>query len=157
MSARLEFFSGWKAIANYLGRGVRTVQRYEREVRLPIHRPKGKSAGSVIATKAELDDWVKASPSQVGSMPKRWPAERTSRLGAQFLQTDPEIALTFCGLAVVASDEGKRRRTAQTARKAYDTIVSLRKNIVLTDAERDKLDSNLQRLKNELQRLGQSF
>src|SRR5215471_18609751 len=54
--------SGWKSIANYLGKGVRTVQRYERELRLPVRRPAGKSTGSVVATKAELDAWVMASP-----------------------------------------------------------------------------------------------
>lgn len=56
------FLSGWKEIANYLGKGVRTVQRYEVELALPVRRPAGKSTGSVVATKAELDGWVKASP-----------------------------------------------------------------------------------------------
>ena len=28
----------WKEIAAYLGRGVRTVQRWEREEGLPVHR-----------------------------------------------------------------------------------------------------------------------
>ena len=51
--------SGWKQIANYLGLGVRTVQRYERVLRLPIHRPAGKLKSRVFATKAELDRWVK--------------------------------------------------------------------------------------------------
>ena len=59
---RPEILSGWKDIATYLGRGVRTVQRYERELSLPVRRPAGKSAASVIATKAELDAWVTASP-----------------------------------------------------------------------------------------------
>jgi hypothetical protein len=54
--------SGWKDIANYLGRGVRTVQRYERELGLPVRRAAGKSTSIVIATKAELDSWVMASP-----------------------------------------------------------------------------------------------
>jgi hypothetical protein len=57
-----QFLSGWKEIANYLGHGVRTVQRYERELGLPVRRPAGKSTGSVVATKAELDAWVTASP-----------------------------------------------------------------------------------------------
>jgi hypothetical protein len=57
-----EIVSGWKDIANYLGRGVRTVQRYERDLGLPIRRPAGKPKGSVIATRAELDGWVKARP-----------------------------------------------------------------------------------------------
>jgi hypothetical protein len=57
-----KFLSGWKEIANYLDRGVRTVQRYEREMGLPVRRPAGKSRAAVIATKAELDAWVAASP-----------------------------------------------------------------------------------------------
>jgi len=57
-----KFLTGWKAIAAYLGNGVRTVQRYEREMGLPVRRPAGKSRAAVIATKAELDAWVEASP-----------------------------------------------------------------------------------------------
>lgn len=61
-SARVELLSGWKQIASYLGKGVRTVQRYERELSLPVRRPARKSSGSVMATKAELDAWVAAIP-----------------------------------------------------------------------------------------------
>jgi len=58
---RLEILNGWKEIANYLGKGVRTLQRYEREFGLPIRRPAGKPIGSVIATKAEIDAWIAAA------------------------------------------------------------------------------------------------
>lgn len=54
--------SGWKEIANYLGKGVRTVQRYEGDLRLPVRRPAGKARGSVVATRTEIDAWVTASP-----------------------------------------------------------------------------------------------
>jgi excisionase family DNA binding protein len=30
--------NSWKEIAGYLGRGVRTVQRWEQELHLPVHR-----------------------------------------------------------------------------------------------------------------------
>jgi uncharacterized protein YhaN len=53
-----QVLSGWKDIANYLGKGVRTVQRYERELNLPVRRPSRKSKGSVITTRSELDAWV---------------------------------------------------------------------------------------------------
>jgi hypothetical protein len=56
------FLSGWKEIAAYLGKGVRTVQRYERECGLPVRRPARRAKGSVVATKGELDAWVSASP-----------------------------------------------------------------------------------------------
>lgn len=57
-----QFMSGWKDIARYLDKGVRTVQRYEREFGLPVRRPAGKPRGSVVATKAEIEAWVNASP-----------------------------------------------------------------------------------------------
>jgi adenylate cyclase len=47
----------WKEIASYLKRGARTVQRWEREDGLPVHRlPHGK-LGSVYAYPGELDAW----------------------------------------------------------------------------------------------------
>jgi hypothetical protein len=57
-----KFLAGWKDVANYLGKGVRTVQRYEREMGLPVRRPAGKPRAAVVATKAELDAWIAASP-----------------------------------------------------------------------------------------------
>lgn len=57
-----QILGGWKEIANYLGKGVRTVQRYERELGLPVRRAAGKSGASVIATKVEIDAWVDARP-----------------------------------------------------------------------------------------------
>ena len=57
-----EFLSGWKEIAAYLRKGVRTVQRYERHMGLPVRRPAGNAQGSVLATRAELDKWMTAQP-----------------------------------------------------------------------------------------------
>ncbi len=54
--------NSWKEIAEYLGRGRRTVQRWERELRLPVHRPKGKSRSAVIALPRELDAWLARAP-----------------------------------------------------------------------------------------------
>lgn len=56
-----EILSGWKEIANYMGKGVRTVQRYEMQLGLPVHRPAGKAKGSVLTTRSELDAWIAAS------------------------------------------------------------------------------------------------
>jgi predicted DNA-binding transcriptional regulator AlpA len=55
-----DVLNGWKEIANFLGKGLRTVQRYEREEQLPVHRPPGRQ--SVMCTKAELVAWIAASP-----------------------------------------------------------------------------------------------
>jgi predicted DNA-binding transcriptional regulator AlpA len=63
-SRPLQILNGWKEIANYLGKGVRTVQRYERELAFPVRRPAGKPRGSVLAVRAEVDGWLQASPIQ---------------------------------------------------------------------------------------------
>jgi Tol biopolymer transport system component len=47
----------WKAIAAYLGRGVRTVQRWERDEGLPVHRLAHEKRGSVYARRREVDAW----------------------------------------------------------------------------------------------------
>jgi len=48
---------GWKQIAAYLQRDVRTVQRWERTEELPIHRQRHLKLGTVHAIRAELDVW----------------------------------------------------------------------------------------------------
>ena len=47
----------WKEIAAYLRRGVTTVQRWEREEHLPVHRHQHDALGSVYAYKHELEAW----------------------------------------------------------------------------------------------------
>jgi hypothetical protein len=59
--------SSWKEIADYLGKGVRTVQRWEKQFALPVRRPFPQSR-TVFAIPSELDDWLKQHPS--GSLPE---------------------------------------------------------------------------------------
>ena len=51
------FLNGWKDIARYLGRGVRTVQRWE-ALGLPIRRPVGHPRSAVVAKSEEIDLWI---------------------------------------------------------------------------------------------------
>ena len=48
----------WKEIASYLGKGERTVKRWETNRGLPIHRVPGGGRASVYAHAAELDEWL---------------------------------------------------------------------------------------------------
>lgn len=57
---RSGILSGWKNIANYLGKSVCTVQRYERELDLPVRRRARMKQTLVIATKSELNAWVES-------------------------------------------------------------------------------------------------
>jgi hypothetical protein len=133
------------------------MRRYERELLSPIHRSSGKFRTAVVAKKNEQDGRGTSSSAQGDSLSMPWLAYRTNRLGANFLQIDSEIALTFSGLALQARNEERRKRTIRTARIAYDTIMRLREGIDLSNAEQRKLDANLKRLKRELRNFGQTF
>lgn len=52
--------TSWKEVAAYLGREVRTVQRWEKRERLPVHRHHHERSGTIYAFKAELDAWLQA-------------------------------------------------------------------------------------------------
>ena len=59
--------NSWKEIAVFLGRGVRTVQRWERELGLPVRRVRRTEHSPVFAYRRELQAWVNsrsALPSQ---------------------------------------------------------------------------------------------
>jgi len=51
----------WKAIAAHLGRTVRTVQRWERDAGLPVHRRRHGVLGSVHAYVDEIAEWLRRS------------------------------------------------------------------------------------------------
>lgn len=50
--------TSWKEIAAYLGKGVRTVQRWEKDFGLPIRRPTSSDKSAIIARTRDLDAWV---------------------------------------------------------------------------------------------------
>jgi hypothetical protein len=49
----------WKEIASELNCGVRTVQRWERTLRLPVRRLGKRRRGRVVAFKDELQRWLR--------------------------------------------------------------------------------------------------
>lgn len=52
-----QVLSCWKEIAQYVGKGVRTVQRWERTAGLPVRRPMP-GCNAVMAYADELDGWL---------------------------------------------------------------------------------------------------
>jgi hypothetical protein len=57
-----QILNSWKEIARYLNRGVRTVQRWEAELGLPVRRPRGRRRSAVIAMRSEIDEWLNRCP-----------------------------------------------------------------------------------------------
>jgi hypothetical protein len=52
--------TSWKDIGKYLGKGTRTVQRWEKELALPVRRTKQGSKSVVLAIPAEINAWVQS-------------------------------------------------------------------------------------------------
>jgi hypothetical protein len=51
--------TSWKEIAQYMGKGVRTVQRWEECFGLPVRRLNTNSHHAVLAVPEEIDAWVR--------------------------------------------------------------------------------------------------
>lgn len=49
--------NGWKEIAGYLGKSVRSVQRWEATLGLPVHRIRTPDGQIVYSERTEIDDW----------------------------------------------------------------------------------------------------
>jgi TolB-like protein/tetratricopeptide (TPR) repeat protein len=56
-----ERLDSWKEIAAYLGRDVRTVQRWAKTGHLPVHRIPGGERPRVFALKVEIDAWLETA------------------------------------------------------------------------------------------------
>jgi hypothetical protein len=53
-----QILSGWKEISNHIERGVRTAQRWESLLGMPVHRPALKNRSAVVAFSDELEGWL---------------------------------------------------------------------------------------------------
>jgi excisionase family DNA binding protein len=92
MAERLE---SWKEIAAYLGREVRTVQRWALARSLPVHRlPGGGRRPRVFSLKSEIDAWMKA-----GAEPPREDVASVAVLPFQNLAGDVQDQYFGDGLA----------------------------------------------------------
>jgi hypothetical protein len=57
--------NGWKQISNHLDRGVRTAQRWEALLGMPVHRPALKDRSAVVAFSDELESWLSRTSTDV--------------------------------------------------------------------------------------------
>ena len=55
-----EILRSWKEISSYAGASVRTLQRWEKDFRLPIRRIATRKGSVVFAFRADLDTWFRA-------------------------------------------------------------------------------------------------
>lgn len=53
--------TSWKEIAQYVGKGVRTVQRWEQQFSLPVRRLSSEGHRAVLAIPEEIDAWLRVN------------------------------------------------------------------------------------------------
>ena len=155
ISKTKEILNSWKEIATYMNRGVRTVQRWEAELGLPVRRPRGRRHSAVIATRAELDAWMASRP-RIEKDTAGMMQENKARLNencTRFLFTEIESGLTFVHIAQSAapSQIDKIQRNIQNAWRAYCTVLKLRNRVRLDEAAASRLEAGLQTLKTALE------
>ena len=80
--------------------------------------------------------------------------ERTNKSGVDFLFSEMDTAHTFLQLAATTGVEETRRRNIQNAQLAYDTILQHQAKVILTSAEKNRLEEGLGELKRALEKLG---
>src|SRR5580704_1777915 len=102
--------NSWKEIADFLDRDVRSVQRWEHERGLPVHRIPGQKGGAVFAYEAELETWLRSgkaagtSNAAVGGEP-----DRASTFSRQVTDARPGRngrKLVFAGVFLIAIAAG---------------------------------------------------
>ena len=104
--ARLE---SWKEISAYLQRSIKTCQRWEIELGLPIHRLDGTPSARVFANPDELDAWMAEKLSHIRERPgtaskNGWNAKRTLRIAAgAVVLLRPPLSLPACGSGILRS------------------------------------------------------
>ena len=118
--AERRILNSWKEIANYLGRGVRTVQRWEAQLGLPVHRPAGKEHSAVLAFSSELDQWLDSRPVRFGTTLTGESGQNGQSLQVQALLSRAE--------AVLQKLESILNRADETQRKLAETLDILAEN-----------------------------
>ena len=93
-----KILNGWKEIATFVGRGVRTVQRWE-SLGLPVRRPNGHLRSAVVAKSDELSSWLTSTP--------RRELEIISELQARVAQLEMENSALRMELEGMRNGSGK--------------------------------------------------
>jgi hypothetical protein len=99
--------NSWKEIAEYVGRGVRTLQRWEQFYDFPVHRPAGNHKSAVFAVPTEVDEWLRTRPMHVQN-------ETNGHAGAS-----EELESELATLRTLVKDLGARMERVERELQAF--------------------------------------
>ena len=99
-----ERLEGWKSISRFLGRGVRTVQLWERERGLPVQRIPGGPGQTVFAEASALRAWLAGSEptTAIETAVAVAPARAPGLLVLPFDYLAPDSGMAFVGDALAS-------------------------------------------------------
>jgi hypothetical protein len=128
-NGRTSTLNSWKEIACYLGRGVRTVQRWENELQLPVHRIGSSERSPVFAFKTELDNWVRRQAGNGREFPQvaieEDKATRPHHLQVAFRVLERSSQLTSEALGLLA----RQRAHTKVLREQVERMAHLLPNV----------------------------
>lgn len=131
--------NSWKEIATFLGRGVRTVQRWERELGLPVYRVRKTEHSPVFAYARELEVWLSSrsvlAPQGRGSEAgqDRLDGAEIHDFAEQPLGRSRRLVKELA--ALVIDQRSKAKTLAQNITTTMDGIRDRRKRQTVYDAE----------------------
>jgi hypothetical protein len=153
-----------------MGRGIRTVQRWEETLHLPVYRINSSPRSPVFAFREELDQWVQQraklsasgqqefSATQEQQTPKasltpgwfrrqrqiqKLIAEDIEQNRFRFMSIELDTALTMVKVAAGASNKQKKKRCVANARRALDQVVKHLQESNLQENEQNFLRARL--------------
>lgn len=113
-----EVLSSWKDIAAHLGKSVRTVQRWEIELGLPIHRPNQRQQRIILAYPDELKRWAGVRRAPQRSSGEQATAELEKNKSLLMSRVQKLHSLTVSLSERTAATLDRAQRTRSLARKA---------------------------------------
>jgi len=113
--------NSWKEIASHLERGVRTVQRWESELGLPVRRTGRGKRGAVYALVSELDLWRVTSGALVGK--ELGPGSGSERAAGSAVEESRRLMSNIQSMVQsVSMTTVRQRQQAQALQKRLDEM-----------------------------------
>jgi hypothetical protein len=141
--------NGWKQISNHIDRGVRTAQRWEALLGMPVHCPALKDRSAVVAFSDELESWLSRTPTDVrnecvamDNQAANDNDERSERL-LRALDNMSTLVRQSCDLLSQVQTLQEQLRRSRKSRRAASRTIASRTRVHVASAPRRSLGSVL--------------
>ena len=119
--------SSWKEIAHFFGKGVRTVQRWEKTLDLPIHRPPGAPSNVVLARTSDLEEWMHGGQANRAAVESDEEATTAAAMTDALASLEREVTVLAAGeVHVVTSPVERINALTATLGLVHEHISSIR-------------------------------